>query len=303
MLEPTIGKLSADKDPDHHDRFKLNPEAPEYVLSSSSDMNCVPMPQRVPKDRHHGGNPVKILNTVVLATKVSEKNNNRDLEVESLMEFVITLNGVEQLAIIDSGSQFSIIDELALRKISDVTTRNVSMNLRGIGDPNYSIGVKKVANLSISIHGIDYGMFDFVVVEHLKVNVILGMPYLIYNRIKLDIIARKFTRQNDLGESEELYLGHNSDQCFRNISFVPVFISHSTVVENDKWIPIKVHLPPDGFKLRKHCPKCNQVSEDLLLVDGEWVAPKYNKLIQIWSGLIDWSNLECKILILLVNWA
>src|SRR5678816_4748555 len=140
---------------------------------------------------------------------IRDRNNyGRDdsIQLTPLLRFKIQLDSKETLAIMDSGSQYCIIGENLLKEITNPEITSRLMKLRGIGDPSHCTESQRTATLRVTIDGIEYGRFEFLVVKYLKEGVILGMPFLTKNQIKLNVAEKTFTRYGETGIIEHVHL-------------------------------------------------------------------------------------------------
>ena len=178
MPEPTtVVVRSQGNIPVDDGRSTLNPEAREFMVSKGDNVSD-PLPQRPAKPRNREIELASEITTGVYSTDDRGKCTGRnDLQMTPLLRFSLKLDGKRTTAIMDSGSQYCIIEENELREIPNPEITNRKMLLRGIGDPSLVTESRKTATLGVTIDGIDYGRFDFLVVNHLKEKVILGMPF------------------------------------------------------------------------------------------------------------------------------
>src|SRR5678816_4556888 len=207
----------------------LNPEAREFVT-----MGLSPLQQRPAKIRKTIDETADEVTTGVYRTN-GRNNYGRDdsIQLTPLLRFKIQLDSKETLAIMDSGSQYCIIGENLLKEIANPEITSRLMKLRGIGDPSHCTESQRTATLRVTIYGIGYGRFEFIVVKYLKEGVILGMPFLTKNQIKLNVAEKTFTRYGETGIIEHVHLPTDPGNCVRVVTALPVYVVEGIAIIED----------------------------------------------------------------------
>ncbi|RXG55517.1 hypothetical protein Avbf_11941 [Armadillidium vulgare] len=258
-----------------------------------------PLPQRPPRIRNRIVEETTETTTGVYST-TNKDNNTRDesIRITPLLQFLIRLDGMERMAIMDSGSQYCLIGERELREISNPHVIKKEVKLRGVGDPSVCTESRRTAILKVSIGDIDYGQYNFIVLEYLKEGVILGMPFLVKNEIKLNVAERTFTRRGDTDIVEQVYLPTEPGDCLRIVTSVPVYVALRTTFVEDVWVPVKVRWSSKQIKPRTGGEWENQRSEELVIENQEITTKRrYNNRFRILPGLVKWRDGQGKVLV------
>src|SRR5678815_5677980 len=207
-----------------------------------------------------------------------------------LLKVMIKLDGVEMISTVDSGAQYCLIEESELSRISSPVVLNKVMRLRGVGDPQLCLDSHRTATLRITIDEISYGQSDFIVVKKLKEGVILGMPFLVKNNIKLNTVDGSFKRYGDHGVKEQVFLMDGLKDCIRVVTSVPVYMVEETVLKKDDWEAVKVEWRSKQIEPRNHDGGYSTKPEELLLEGVEGGKKGYNKRFKIIPGLVKWVD-------------
>src|SRR5678816_4007382 len=138
-----------------------------------------------------------------------------------------------------SGAQYCLIEEAQIRRITNPKLTKRTMKLRGVGNPNLYVESQQTATLQVTINDIDYCLSNFVVVSRLKERTILGMPFLVQNKIEVDVRSGSFIRHGEYNIREQVYLTGRSEDCVRVVTSIPVYNTGETTITANEWTPIK----------------------------------------------------------------
>ena len=225
----------------------------------------------------------KVLNTDIKETIDS-------LKLAEVLRLQVSLNGVKFWATVDSGAQYSIIEENELKKIINPTVRSKETRIKGIGDPGtYVTSHEKVA-LQVAIGGIDCELCEFIIVPQLKEKIILGMPLLTGAGLKVNAAEGRVSHSISTGLVENVYFSQDFQENIRTVSPVPVYVVETITTGND-WNPVRINWRSHPFLKRKGV-NCNE----MWLVEARQ-QKKDNKKFRIAPGLIHLGALNPIILV------
>lgn len=186
---------------------------------------------------------------------------------------VVTVNGIQIKALIDTGGARSLIKESECDKLNIKPYSEDSMTIHGLG--HTTLKTKGSIKVDLEYFGQQLvGHIDICADKDINYPIILGMEFLKENMIIIDMTKQKISKTNSDDSLINVYLDENGEVINVVRENVPVYCKEKTIVKSGETMKVPVFA---------NTSSCMDPQLNLFYFEGN----PSNKKIETISGIID----------------